>query len=77
MVAATEGEIRARFRAAASEVIGMERADAAEEMIDGLERLDHAGRIAALCASGHPAANRAPRHPARARGRDGRAVAIA
>ena len=54
VVAATEGEIRARFRAAASEVIGMERADAVEEMIDALERLDHAGRIAALCASAGP-----------------------
>jgi 2-methylcitrate dehydratase PrpD len=49
VVAATESEIRARFRAAASELIGMERADAVEEMIDGLERFDHAGRIAGLC----------------------------
>ena len=27
----------------------MERADAVEEMIDGLERFDHAGRIVELC----------------------------
>jgi hypothetical protein len=49
VVAATESEIRARFRAAASEVIGVERADAVEEMIDGLERFAHAGRLAGLC----------------------------
>lgn len=49
VVAATESEIRARFRAAASEVIGMERADAVEEMVDGLERFAHAGRLAELC----------------------------
>jgi 2-methylcitrate dehydratase PrpD len=49
VVAATEGEIRARFRAAASTVIGAQRADVLEETIDGLERLDHAGRVAELC----------------------------
>jgi 2-methylcitrate dehydratase PrpD len=49
VVAATESEIRARFRNAASEVIGMERTDAVEEMIDSLERFNHAGRIAELC----------------------------
>ena len=32
----------------------MERADAVEEMIDTLERLDQAGRIAALCATAGP-----------------------
>jgi hypothetical protein len=50
VVAATESEIRARFRAAAGELIGMERADAVEEMIDSLERFDRAGRIVELCA---------------------------
>jgi hypothetical protein len=40
-------------------VIGMGRADAVEEMIDGLERLDHAGRIAELCATaGHGSKSR-------------------
>ncbi|WP_315831537.1 MmgE/PrpD family protein [Bradyrhizobium prioriisuperbiae] len=52
VVAATESEIRARFRAAASAVVGTERADAIEEMVDGLEREERAGRIADLCASG-------------------------
>jgi 2-methylcitrate dehydratase PrpD len=49
VVPATEGEVRARFRAAASEVIGAQRANILEGMIDGLERLDHAGRIGEFC----------------------------
>ncbi len=53
VVAATEGEIRARFRAAAGDVLGAHRADTIEAMVDGLERVDHAGRIAELCMPGH------------------------
>jgi 2-methylcitrate dehydratase PrpD len=49
LVPATEGEVRARFRAAASEVVGTQRADLLEETIDGLERFDLAGRIVELC----------------------------
>lgn len=67
VVAATESEIRARFRAAASGLIGMERADAVEEMIDGLERFDHAGRIAGLCTpAGRKSRSRAVASRARA-----------
>jgi 2-methylcitrate dehydratase PrpD len=50
VVAATEGEIRNRFRSAAAAVLGGERADAIEQAVDRLERADHAGRIASLCA---------------------------
>jgi 2-methylcitrate dehydratase PrpD len=50
VIAATEGEIRHRFRTAAGAVLGDERADAIAQAIDRLERADNAGRIAALCA---------------------------
>jgi 2-methylcitrate dehydratase PrpD len=66
VVAATEGEIRARFRTAASGVIGAQRADALEEMIDGLERFEHAGRIAEFCKpSSQKGRSRAPASRAR------------
>lgn len=54
VVAATQDEIRARFRAAASGVIGTQRANILEETIDGLDRLDRAGRIAELCSLSVP-----------------------
>jgi 2-methylcitrate dehydratase PrpD len=50
VIAATEGEIRHRFRSAASAVLGHERAGSIEQAVDRLERSDNAGRIAALCA---------------------------
>ncbi|MCW3474755.1 MmgE/PrpD family protein [Limobrevibacterium gyesilva] len=50
VIAATEGEIRVRFRAAAGAVLGPSRADAIEQMVDRLERAEDAGRVAALCA---------------------------
>ena len=50
VIAATEGEIRHRFRSAAGAVLGQERADAIEQAVDRLERSDNAGRIAGLCA---------------------------
>lgn len=50
VIAATEGEIRQRFRAAAAEVLGADQADAIEEAVDHLEEAVDAGRIAALCA---------------------------
>jgi 2-methylcitrate dehydratase PrpD len=49
VIAATESEIRTRFRTAASTVLGHERADAIEQAVDRLERAADAGRIAALC----------------------------
>lgn len=61
VVPATESEIRARFRMAAGERLGLRRADEVEALIDGLETLDDAGRIARLCMPGAAAG------PARAR----------
>lgn len=49
VTAATEAEIRARFRAAAGEVLGLRRADEIEALIDGCESLADAGRIARAC----------------------------
>ncbi|MDB5564961.1 MAG: hypothetical protein JWP84_1527 [Tardiphaga sp.] len=50
VIAATEGEVRARFRCSAGGVLGADRADAIEEAVDHIERSDNAGRIAGLCA---------------------------
>jgi 2-methylcitrate dehydratase PrpD len=50
VIAATEGEVRNRFRAAATAVLGQERAGAIEQAVDRLERADNAGRIAGMCA---------------------------
>lgn len=49
VVPATGGEIRARFRDAASDVLGDARAAEIEAMVDRLEREADAGRLAALC----------------------------
>lgn len=61
VIAATENEIRQRFRAAAGAVLGAGQADAIEEMVDRLETAADAGRVAALCA---PAPSRTERRPA-------------
>jgi 2-methylcitrate dehydratase PrpD len=50
VIAATEGEVRARFRSSAGGVLGADRADAIEEAVDHIERSDNAGRVAGLCA---------------------------
>jgi 2-methylcitrate dehydratase PrpD len=50
VIAATEGEVRNRFRTAATAVLGQDRADAIEQAVDRLERADNAGRIAGMCA---------------------------
>ncbi|UZE49270.1 MmgE/PrpD family protein [Rhodopseudomonas sp. P2A-2r] len=50
VIAATEGEVRARLRDSAGAVLGVNRADAIEEAIDRIERSSNAGRIAGLCA---------------------------
>lgn len=55
VVPATESEIRARFRAAAGDRLGLRRADEIEALIDGLETLADAGRIARLCMPGEAA----------------------
>lgn len=55
VVPATESEIRARFRAAAGERLGLRRADEIEALIDGLETLTDAGRIGRLCLAGESA----------------------
>lgn len=65
VVPATESEIRARFRASAGERIGLRRADELEELIDGLEALDDAGRIARLCGPGDAGAVQRGRAAAR------------
>jgi len=49
VVAATPSEIRTRFRAAASRIIGEDRADRLEQLVDGCEQLGDAGVIAAQC----------------------------
>jgi 2-methylcitrate dehydratase PrpD len=49
VVAATPSDIRTRFRAAASRVIGEDRVDLLEQLIDGCERLGDASVIAAQC----------------------------
>jgi 2-methylcitrate dehydratase PrpD len=60
VIAATEGEIRNRFRTAAGAVVGPERANVIEQAVDRLERADDAGRIAALCALQHRAGRSRP-----------------
>jgi 2-methylcitrate dehydratase PrpD len=50
VIAATEGEVRARFRDSAGAVLGADRADAIEEAVDRIERSSNAGRIAGMCA---------------------------
>jgi 2-methylcitrate dehydratase PrpD len=50
VIAATEGEVRARFRSSAAALLGADRADAIEEAVDRIERNDNAGRVAGLCA---------------------------
>lgn len=59
VVHATEADIRVRFRAAADQVLGPGRSDAIEDLVDGLDASQDAGRLAALCS---PA--RAPRRQA-------------
>jgi 2-methylcitrate dehydratase PrpD len=49
VVAATPSDIRTRFRAAASRVLGGDRADRLEQLVDGCERLGDASVIAAHC----------------------------
>jgi 2-methylcitrate dehydratase PrpD len=49
VVAATPSDIRARFRAAASRVLGEDRAHRLEQLIDDCEQLGDAGAIAAQC----------------------------
>jgi 2-methylcitrate dehydratase PrpD len=49
VIAATPSDIRARFRAAASRVLGENRARRLEQLIDGCEQLGNAGVIAAQC----------------------------
>jgi 2-methylcitrate dehydratase PrpD len=49
VIAATEGEVRMRFRSSAGGLLGASRADQIEETVDRIERSDNAGRIAALC----------------------------
>jgi 2-methylcitrate dehydratase PrpD len=56
VVPATESEIRARFRTAAGERIGLRRADEIEALIDRLETLADSGRIGRLCLAGESAA---------------------
>jgi 2-methylcitrate dehydratase PrpD len=51
VVPATSRDIRARFRAAASGVVGVVRAAEIETCVDGLEDEVDAGRVAALCAA--------------------------
>jgi 2-methylcitrate dehydratase PrpD len=50
VIAATEGEVRNRFRGAATAVLGGDRADAIEQAVDRLDRAGNAGRIPAMCA---------------------------
>ena len=49
VIAATPSDIRARFRAAATRVLGDDRAHRLEQLIDGCEQLGNAGVIAAQC----------------------------
>jgi len=48
VVNATEDEVRARFRAAATAVCGAQRAGIIESAIDGLERSDDVGQFVRL-----------------------------
>lgn len=64
VIAATEGEIRHRFRDVVGGLLGDRRAEDIEAAIDGLEDDADAGRIAALCAHGAGASHRMS--PARA-----------
>jgi len=50
VIAATEGDVRTRFRSSAAGVLGADRADAIEAAVDRIERNENVGRIAALCA---------------------------
>ena len=65
VVPATESEIRARFRAAAGERLGLRRADEIEALIDGLEKLDDVGRIARRAQPGEAGAIARGRRAAR------------
>jgi 2-methylcitrate dehydratase PrpD len=49
VIAATPSDIHARFRAAASRVLGENRAHRLEQLIDVCEQLGNAGVIAAQC----------------------------
>jgi 2-methylcitrate dehydratase PrpD len=49
VVAATPSDIRTRFRAAAGRLIGEDRTDLLEQLIDGCEQRGDAGVIAAQC----------------------------
>lgn len=49
VVPATPGEVRARFRAAATAAVGGRRAAELEALVDGLESTGDAGRLVALC----------------------------
>ena len=60
VVPATPDQVRARFGAAAEAALGDARARALEAAVDGIDRLDDAGRIAALAAPGAAAAR--PKH---------------
>jgi 2-methylcitrate dehydratase PrpD len=51
VVAASEEEVRARFRRAAALAVGEDTAREIERLVDGLEQTRDAGRVAALCAS--------------------------
>jgi hypothetical protein len=51
VVPATEAEIRARFRASASEALGASRADSIEQFIERLEDAATAGDLARLAAT--------------------------
>jgi len=52
VVPATEAEIRARFRDAATTVVGTRKAGLIEDFVDTMERRVDAGRLARLCAVG-------------------------
>jgi 2-methylcitrate dehydratase PrpD len=49
VIAATPSDIRARFRAAASRILGDDHAHRLEQLIESSERLGNAGDIAAQC----------------------------
>lgn len=62
VVPATEAEIRARYREAVGARLGFRRADEIEGLIDDLETVKDAGRIAQLCLASEP--SRSGRRPA-------------
>ncbi len=62
VVAASEGEVRDRFRRAAEAVVGENAAREIETLVDGLENASDAGRVAALCAARRGADASASRH---------------